>query len=105
MEQRISVMVILFEDDEAGYLRWINEHPDGYVVNTRRWFDPDYLVLHRASCSSIKIHRNMHDDPGGFTERNYRKLCSASLSDLEDHLRKLIGNGGTCGPIEMFIER
>ena len=83
--------VSLFEDDDTGYLRWISEHPDGYVVNTRRRFDPDYLVFHRASCFSINRYPNMHEDPGGFTERAYWKLCSTSLSELEDHLRRTIG--------------
>ena len=82
--------VTLFEHDDAGYLRWISEHPNGYVVNTRRWIDPDYLVLHRASCFSINRYLNMHENPGGFTEREYRKLCSTSLSELEAHLRRII---------------
>ena len=68
--------VNLFENDEAGYLEWISEHPDGYVVNVRRWLDPDYLVLHRATCFSISRHRNMDEDPGGFTERSFEKIIS-----------------------------
>ena len=83
--------VTLFVHDDAGYLRWISEHPNGYVVNSRRWFDPDYLVLHRASCFSINRYTNMHENPGGFTERAYRKLCSTSLSGLEAHLRRMTG--------------
>ena len=81
--------VILFEDDDAGYLRWISEHPAGYVVNMRRWLDPDYLVLHRASCFSINRYPKMLEHPGGFTERSYRKLCSSSLSELEAHLSQM----------------
>ena len=55
--------VILYEDDEVSYLEWISEHPDGHVVNMRRWLDPDYLVLHRATCFSINRHRNMRAYP------------------------------------------
>ena len=83
--------VAFFEDDDMGYLQWISEHPDGYVVNSRRRVGPDYLVLHRASCFSINRYPNMDEEPGGFTERQYRKFCSTSRSELEDHLRRMIG--------------
>ena len=81
--------VILFEDDDTGYLRRISEHPDGYVVNMRRWLDPDYLVLHHAGCPSVIRYPNMRENPGGFTERAYRKLCCTSLSELKDHLSQM----------------
>ncbi len=42
-----------FKDDDRGFLRWIAEHPDGFVVNTYRNPSPQYLRLHRASCRSI----------------------------------------------------
>ena len=93
-------MVTLFEDDDAGYLRWISEHPNGYVVNMRRSVDPNYLVLHRASCFSINRYPNMDEDPGGFTERAYRKLCSTSLSALEDYLRRAIGDPHELGMVQ-----
>lgn len=43
-----------FVDDEAGYLRWVGDHPDGFVVNTYRQPRADYLVLHRSACGSIR---------------------------------------------------
>jgi hypothetical protein len=43
----------IFEDD-AGYLAWIDGHQHGFVVNTFRKPDPRYLVLHRASCHTIR---------------------------------------------------
>ena len=79
--------VILFEQEDADYLQWITDHPDGYVVNAMPSLDPDYLVLHRASCRSINRYPRMDENPGGFTERQYRKLCSLSLAELEGHLR------------------
>jgi hypothetical protein len=62
-------------------------YPDGYVVNLRRRFDPDYVVLHRASCALIHRYRGMSKNPGGFTERAFRKLCGPSLPEIVDHLR------------------
>ena len=28
--------MIRFSDDDPGYLSWIAEHPDGFVLNVRR---------------------------------------------------------------------
>ena len=44
----------IFEDDDAGYLAWIDGHQHGFVVNTFRKPDPRYLFLHRASCGTIR---------------------------------------------------
>ncbi len=81
--------VVLFESDDPAYLRWIADNSDGYVVNMRKRQDDDYLVLHRASCFSIIRYPNMDKNPGGFTERDYRKLCGASIADLQVYLSKV----------------
>ena len=58
--------------------------PEGYVVNSRRRFDTNYVVLHRASCSSINsVHRS------GYTERGYIKICALRLESLECVLASL----------------
>ena len=38
-------MALVFRDDDAGYLAWIEANPDGYVINTRRQIDANYLVF------------------------------------------------------------
>ncbi len=80
---------ILFDGDDSSYLQWLQSNPHGYVVNMRRRFDPDYVVLHRAGCSSITRYPMMDKNPGGFTERNYRKLCGASIASLQGHLSEI----------------
>lgn len=72
--------MIEFRDDDAGYLAWVESHSQGYVLNVRRHPDPDYVILHRASCGSIarRSHR-----PGAYTERQYRKICAFDLETLE----------------------
>ncbi|MFC4859270.1 hypothetical protein [Actinophytocola glycyrrhizae] len=42
-----------FQDDEAGYERWLADHSDLFVLNTARSPAPNYLVLHRAICHTI----------------------------------------------------
>ena len=82
---------IFFENDDAGYLNWIRENPDGFVTNMRDWLDPTYLVLHRASCATINSYPDMQENPGGFSEKAYRKLCGPSIEALEEDLRQRTG--------------
>ena len=69
-----------FKDDDDAYFAWLTAHPDGYVLNVRRWPDPSYVVLHRASCGSISSAKLAR---GAYTCRNYRKWCSGELSQLK----------------------
>lgn len=80
---------IVFDGDDSRYLQWLQDNPHGYVVNMRRRFDPSYVVLHRAVCYSITRYPLMEKNPGGFTERDYRKLCGASIADLQGYLSKV----------------
>lgn len=72
--------LVKFANDENGYFAWLIAHPTGYVLNVRKDADPDYVVLHHASCGSISS-RKMAD--GAYTCRNYRKWCADNLSDLQ----------------------
>ncbi len=40
-----------FFNDDDGYLRWLAQNPDGFVVNSNRVPVSSYLILHRASCT------------------------------------------------------
>jgi hypothetical protein len=69
-----------FTCDDSAYLNWLDSHPDGYVLNLRRQSDPDYVVLHRAKCGHISSRKLAR---GAYTERDYRKVCSESVHDLQ----------------------
>lgn len=71
--------MIPFSDD-VSYLAWTAAHPDGFVLNVRRSPDPDYVILHRASCGSIS---NDKQAPGAFTARAYRKVCAITEAELK----------------------
>ena len=72
--------MIEFHNDDEGYLSWIAINPDGLVLNVRRMADPDYVVLHRARCGSISTDKR---EPGAYTTRGYRKVCAASVAELQ----------------------
>jgi hypothetical protein len=75
-----------FEEDDAGYLMWVNYHPDGFVVNTERPPSPRYLMLHRAACS----HISRATQQGRWTH-DYLKVCAPSIAELEEWARREAG--------------
>ena len=76
----------VFDGDDAGFLAWLAGSPAGFVVNTRRQPDPQYMVLHRASCHHINRY-TAGSSSGGFTERAYIKVCAGSIEALQEWVR------------------
>jgi len=74
---RHAVVVQCFIDDDDSYVRWLDGHPEGFVLNAERNPTPDYLVLHRASCSTIS---RLQPGATRWTTGDYIKLCGIELS-------------------------
>lgn len=91
--------MIIFVADDKGYLTWLSDNPDGYVVNTYRTPDPHYLVLHRSSCRHI---RGTPPHGTAWTD-SYAKICSRNTSELESWASRELGRSSlpkcrTCKP-------
>ncbi|MEX2306674.1 MAG: hypothetical protein WD738_03735 [Pirellulales bacterium] len=69
-------MIIFIEEDDA-YLRWIDENPGGFVVNSLRQPTAAYLKLHRATCVHIST-----DQRSNWTAPDYIKICSTNRDQL-----------------------
>lgn len=80
----------VFDSQDGEYLHWLTEHPNGYVLNRYRHKSDGYLVLHRAACERIQNYNQMAQ-PEGFTSRSYIKVCSDTISDLENYVRTKTG--------------
>jgi hypothetical protein len=89
-----------FEGDNDGYLRWIVEHPEGYVLNlgVRPHTSSDPRInqmLHRATCRHINNARTS----AGPT---WKKVCSLSKEELVRYGERREGRVaafcGTCVP-------
>jgi hypothetical protein len=72
-----------FSDDDEGYARWLQEHPDGFVVNTYRRPSQNYLILHRAECPHISTRAS---ESRRWTA-DYLKVCAANIEDLQTWAR------------------
>jgi 5-methylcytosine-specific restriction endonuclease McrA len=75
--------ITTFRKDETGYFNWLEAHPEGYVVNTKVKISSDYMMLHRAKCTLMNEYLGMAKD-GAFTDRQFKKTCSESASDLQE---------------------
>lgn len=77
----------LFDGNDLLYQAWLQSNPQGFVINARRRLTPSYMVLHRASCSSIRRYRAAASD-GAFTERDYIKVCDLKIESLRGWVRE-----------------
>jgi hypothetical protein len=85
--------VIVFRGDDAAYLRWLADHPGGYVINAERNPKPSYLKLHRATCTWM----SGRGKPGAYTERDYIKVCSTSKPALRRWASDTVGGSLDAG--------
>lgn len=87
-----------FEDDDDGYLTWLQAHPRGYVVNSSRPPSPAYLILHMAACHTI----NGTPANGKSWTRDYGKYCSAERGEIVAWATATVGGHlrscGLCSP-------
>jgi hypothetical protein len=75
---------------------WRSEHPDGYLVNHYRRPTRDYLILHRASCPSLKPDQRYVGE--------YGKTCAERVVDLRVWAQRTVGGinvveCGRCRPV------
>ncbi len=78
----------VYKDNDIAYLEWVDQNPDGFVINTRAKPDRDYLVLHRARCKLISTPR---EDPAAYTGNAYIKLATPSMPELRALMTQVIG--------------
>lgn len=76
-----------FVDDDCGYQKWLTAHEDGFVLNALREPKPTTLVLHQASCWSI---RHLRKGQACFT-CSYSKHCATSRHELTTWIAAHIG--------------
>lgn len=81
---------IVFKDDDDGFRTWMNDHPNGYFINTTRTPSRDYLMLHRVGC----LHVGEADDDVQWTA-DYIKICSLGKLELEAWARTTVGGETT----------
>jgi hypothetical protein len=82
-----------FLDDDAGFVRWRDTHPRGFVVNHDREPKPSYLKLHRATCWTISGALPARGD--NWTTA-LAKTCAEDLDELRGWARSIGGDLDPC---------
>ena len=69
--------MLTFDNDEAGYLQWIEKNSTGYVINTPKRSGDFPDMLHRANCRHIS--RGTYTN---YTTTDFKKLCSLNKQEM-----------------------
>jgi hypothetical protein len=106
MNGKITESMREFSNDDKGYIRWVTDNPDGFVLNINRIPRSSYTVLHHATCNFISKDR----DDGAYTGGDYRKVVSRNLDELRAFTRSLGRADGSfskvcghCNPISSIV--
>ncbi|MEZ6044254.1 MAG: hypothetical protein R3C11_01440 [Planctomycetaceae bacterium] len=75
----------IFKNDDAGYLKWMSSHIDGFVFNRFGGTNSQFNVLHRSTCSFLS--REKDEDARTVVE----KWCSPSEVELKQHASTVLG--------------
>jgi hypothetical protein len=98
-EGTMSSGVTMFDHDDDGYLRWIAEHPRGFVINCEPSPSTAYLVLHRADCLHISVEGSNMEH----WTHIYIKACAERNGALLRWCQEVAGGRpttcGTCAPL------
>ena len=85
--------MVTFDRDDEAYVTWLAAHPHGFVINAHRTPQPDYLMLHRATCAFIS---RTAEPPVRWTTSVYIKVCADTIAELTEWSRTV--DGGTLQP-------
>jgi hypothetical protein len=77
-----------FQDDDRGYVDWLATHPQGFVINCYPNPSADYLMLHRAACTTIsELGPNMEH-----WTHDYIKVCGETRGAALRWCRDYVGS-------------
>ncbi|UCE98074.1 MAG: hypothetical protein JSV74_01740 [Dehalococcoidia bacterium] len=90
--------MITFNNDDNGYLNWIRNNHNGYVINYAHSPLAEILSLHRAGCSTISIKKKQTT----WTANGHIKTCANDREELVKWTKERFGHGpipcGICKP-------
>lgn len=84
-------MVEDFQDNDAGFVAWVAVNPAGYVLNIQRSHNPVDARVHAAGCGHIARAIRAAEDGTKRATSTYIKVCSVSLTELDEWSQGEIG--------------
>ncbi|MBL7794763.1 MAG: hypothetical protein JNK77_20675 [Saprospiraceae bacterium] len=77
-------MVRIFDQgNDQAYFDWMNENPNGFVLNMRRGEGNSFFMIHRSGCSHISPF-SQYDDKA-YTGKVWIKIVSNDVAEIEKY--------------------
>jgi len=70
----------VFNKGDKEYFDWMDNNPDGYILNTTKGKDTSYFVLHKSNCTHITKYDSLDDK--AYTMRSYIKIASNDANEI-----------------------
>lgn len=90
-------MVVEFREDDEGYLDWVRQNPEGFVINSGPQPGNAVRILHRADCGTI----TGKPAKGGRWTYQYKKVCWPDRAGIDRWAQRTEGGSlrlcGVCG--------
>lgn len=91
--------MVMFENAHDAYMEWMTAHTDGYVLNCHNPPTAGYLMLHKATCRTIRGKPAHGED----WNRDYLKIWSPQRAVLESWAMRAVHaqpqECGACNPL------
>jgi hypothetical protein len=96
-----------FDSGDEPFLHWMDSHPEGYVLNTKRSAASSDATFHRSGCRHISGLVS-GQRPDAFTKHEYIKVCADTTGALvqwtREHRPNAVGEVTSCQTCEPEVE-
>ncbi len=79
-------MEIIFNNGDNEYFEWMNENPNGFILNTAKGKDDKFFMLHKSQCTHITPYPSLDDK--AYTTKKLIKVGSNNVYDLIQYCQK-----------------
>lgn len=97
----------VFDSGDEPYKQWMEEHPEGYVLNVKRKTSSGFAVFHDSQCSHILGVLSSHRSDA-HTKHDKIKVCAEETEPLvewlTDNRRKAVYGAEVCDDCELETE-
>ena len=80
-------IAIAFQTQDQPYFNWMDENPNGLVLNTTRSPGAKYAMVHRSNCYHIRTVAE-HWEENAYTAYEYIKVCSNDAEGLMNWIQQ-----------------
>lgn len=96
-----------FDSGDEPFLGWMDEHPEGYVLNVKRKSSSGFAVFHDSECSHISGVLSSHRSDA-HTKLDKIKVCVEETEPLVEWLTQnrptAVVGAVVCGDCDLEIE-